>query len=547
MQVDYDDDEVYDPIVERFGVDSLVNAHSDPKRVKDLVSAGHAVTANAILTACYTGNGRTLEILLSAKPEPNLRLAGADCEYTDVHDSWTASDVSPNFGVDKREWYPLQHAATGPLNCVYGGKTSSYSVLSSILRYNADLFAVFKQPIWRSDPFPFPGEDSVQVNATTSPMIDYTGDSYAESFDMVDGEWQKKPDPECGYGLRCVLHSLIEDGAYTKPIIEHPNINIDLSHRDPQGRTLLHSVCRNAVGADAITNATIEDVYSERRNKPFIAPEASETSLFHTLRKRGADLHAKDHHGKNILHHLLEARSPHPYEMRPPLIRNTLKYVLACKTSLVNCPDRYGTYPIHTALQRLRGHLETTIWLNDSPLEPIIHDLLDACVDIKTRDSRGNSVLHYLADNGLAEQLRSTEARALCKRFCDAGVDANARNYRGRTALELLMDDNGALHAALCSKNILWSAKNKPPTPEQIDEEVFSMFDGAGARWTEQDPYGRTLLHLVAMHPTHKTPFRVSYLLGKGVNPSLTDYTGKTVMDIARESGNKAVIGALEA
>lgn len=538
-----DDSETYDAAIEKFGNQSLVAAYGDPERIQQLVDAGNLVTANAILAACYTGNERTLEILLSARPDPEVRLAGADDTLAGARDDRAKSDLSPNFGIDKREWYPLQHAATGPFQC-YGGKEASNRVMRVLLDHKPNLFAAFKQPIWRTDPFPFPGEKDRGDDDIGTPGSDISGNDYLNSLDMVDGEWQKKPDPECGYGLRSVLHSLFEDGAFIKPILEYLDLHLDLSQRDPQGRTLLHSACRNAVGADAIIDAVIEDIHEASRNKPLIAPDASETSLFHTLRKRGGDLSAEDYNGKNFLHHLLEARTPHPYSTRPPLIRNTLKYILKHATKLVNRADRHGTYPLHTSLQRLRGQLEATIWLDDSPLEPVVHDLLDSGADATTSDSRGNNAFHYLVDNGLAEQWRGSEARILARRFGEAGVDLNARNNQGRTPLEILMDDNGKRHTALWSRNAMW--KDPPPSLKQIDTEVFAMFDRFGARWTEQDPQGRTLMHLVAKHSTPKTTFRIQYLLNKGVDPSLKDSEGKTVTDIARESGNEVALKALQ-
>lgn len=407
--------------------------------------------------------------------------------------------MSLNFGIDKWEWYPLQHALTCPFQG-YGGKEASNRVTKLLLNYKSNLFATFEQPIWRTNPFSFPGEKDVGNDDNMTATSDMSGTDYLDLFDMVDCEWQKKPDPECGYGLRSVVYSLFEDGAFIKPILERPGLYLNMSQRDPQGRTLLHSACRNAVGADAIIDAVIDDIYHEARNKPLIAPEASETSLFRILRKRGADLWVEDYNGNNVLHHLLQAQTPHPYSTRPPLIRNTLKYILKRATNLVNRPDRHGTSPLHTSLQRLRGQLETTIWLEDSPLEPIVHDILDAGADATTNDSRGNNALHYLPDNGLAEQWRGVEARILAQRFCEAGVDLNARNKQGRTSLEMLMDDSGKLHEALWSRNAM--RKVPPPSLKQIDTEVFAMFDRFGARWTDRDPQGHTLMHLVAKHST---------------------------------------------
>jgi ankyrin repeat protein len=123
-------------------------------------------------------------------------------------------------------------------------------------------------------------------------------------------------------------------------------------------------------------------------------------------------------------------------------------------------------------------------------------------------------------------------------------VDVNVRNKQGRTALEILMSDDGTMFKALWNSNPGY--KMPPPPLEQIDAEVFAMFDKAGALWKEQDLKGQTLLHLVAKFPTRKTAFRVKYLLGRGVDPGVKDREGKMAVDIAREFDNKAALEALE-
>ena len=543
--MDDEDYEWIDPVILKFGDEDLVTAFADPDRVQKLVEQGHAVTPNAVLAACYTANAKTLEVLLSAGGDPNSRLPGADRKHAQVEDGWAGTDVTSNIGTDKREWYPLQHAATAPLDAYGANKERRATAMTALLNYKPNLYETFRQPIWRPDPFPFPPEDTTDdddfhdANETPSSDIsDTSEDEYIKSFDVVDGEWQRKPIPECGYGLRSVLHSLLEDGAYIKSILEHPNLDLDLEREDSQGRTLLHSACRNAVGADATLDAVVEDLNQRAKNTPLIAP--GETSLFHTLRKRGSNLTAQDCNGRNILHHLFEARTPFPHSWRPPLIQKTLHYVLRHVPTLVNQPDRHGTYPLHVALQRLLGHNVTSIWLKDSPLEPVVQDLLDAGAEPAVRDSRGNTALHYLADNGLAEQWLSEGARTLCRYFCEHRVDVNVRNNNGRSALEILMDDNGKIHDRRWSHQ--FASKIKPPSLDQIDGEVLDMLDRAGARWTEQDSKGQSLLHFVARLPTKKAAFRTKYLLAKSVDPRLKDSKGRTVAGVAADFGNKIVL-----
>lgn len=77
-----DDAGPYDAAIERFGNQELVTTYGDPERIQQLLDAGNLVTANAILAACYTGNERTLELLLSARPDAEVRSASAGGKTT---------------------------------------------------------------------------------------------------------------------------------------------------------------------------------------------------------------------------------------------------------------------------------------------------------------------------------------------------------------------------------------------------------------------------------------------------------------------------------
>jgi len=335
-----EESELADPVAEQFGRDCLVAAVRDADRVQQLIDEGNPVTANAVLAACYVANARSLEILLSAGSGPDARLDTANGSHVDVKDGWSSADITPNIGIDKREWFALQHAATGPAQYGADDKERRHAVISALLRYKPDLYASFKQPIWHPLIYPFPGEEAIEKK----PWYDRWSETES-FFDVTDSEWQRPPVAECGYGLRSVLHALFEDGAYVKPILEHPSLDISLEHRDPQGRTLLHSVCRNSVGADAIIDAMFQEVDRPYRHAQLVAPVISDSSLFHNLRKRGADVTAVDNNGKNILHHLLEARTSPADPSRPPWIRNTLQYVLKQVPPLV-------TAMISTAITR---------------------------------------------------------------------------------------------------------------------------------------------------------------------------------------------------
>lgn len=215
---------------------------------------------------------------------------------------------------------------------------------------------------------------------------------------MIDGEWQRLPTPERGYGLRSLLHAMLEDGTFVEPVLNYPRLQLELERGDPLGRTLLHAVCRNALGADAKTDGMSEDLFCQDNEYPkegLIASPKTESSFFQHLVGLGADLHAVDHAGKNILHHLFEARASHPYTFtHVPFIRNSVHYIIQNAPALVNQPDIFGTCPLHTALQRFRHYANLRRPIDIAEMEPLVHDLLDAGAFTEIQDSRGNMALH---------------------------------------------------------------------------------------------------------------------------------------------------------
>ena len=426
-------------------------------------------------------------------------------QQVSVHQTAPPHDISPCFGTDKRTWYAIQHAALGSTeSSADSDRGKRDQVTRILLAEHPNLFANFIQPLWHPLPFPFPGHTKVKKSIwwDTQEIEDQIQDTM---WAMVGADWLRKPIPECGYGSRSVLHSLFEDGAYLKPFLDQPALRLDMSQRDPLGRTLLHSICRNAVGADAPIDSMLKDA-ADHCPDSLISPPVSEHSLSHTVRNMGADLLAVDTAGKSILHHLLEARDSGSCPERPPCIRNTLHWILANAPILVNQPDVNGLYCLHSALQALRAYSETVVVRGPpfSGFEDNVKDLLEAGAETTVSYSRGNTALHYLAANGLAEQWEADKTRELFAMIMDSGVDVNARNDLGRTALEILMTDDWHLEERRTypqDSSILQSV-------EQIDGILFDRFDKAGVRWTEQDPSGNTLLHLLARNTARKEILR---------------------------------------
>lgn len=262
-----------------------------------------------------------------------------------------------------------------------------------------------------------------------------------------------------------------------------------------------------------------------------------------------ADILAVDHHGRGALHHLLESKDTVSYAYRPPKIGQSLAYLLEHYPALINQPDNNGNYPLHSALQRLRRYALRHEWDEDAELDTLIDELLEAGADPHVRDSRGNSALHYVADEGLAETLMGEQTRHRFRMFLDRGVDIRARNQAGQSALELLLDDDGKRAAFREGHYSIHVNRGRIPLPtsEEVDEDVFGLFQKAGVRWTDRDREGRTPLHIIAGYPGNsRGPAWAKRLLSKGIDPQAKDCQGKTAIDVASACANQAVLNVLK-
>lgn len=533
-------------VVAQFGDEALVKVSRDTEQVHALIEQGVPVTDAAIQAACYIGNVEALQAMLATttSPGPDCRLSTADIEpalMQQVAGDWASRDISPNFGTDKKSWYALQHAATGtshPHDLKPGEREERGRTTTALLGHNPDLYKTFVQPLWHPMPFPFPGEPG-DLKQKWWCVCDIERKIHDTTWDRVGSDFLRKPIPESRYGLRSVLHSLFEDEAYSKPFLDLPELRLGMDRRDPQGRMLLHSTCRNAVGADAAIDAIIY----ERSAKIVLPTAASETNGRRSI--------AVDHGGKTILHHLLETRDCSSDAERTPCIRNTLIWILEYAPTLINQPDSHGTYPLHTALQGLRRYPERyysrpVVW---AQFDEVVQCLLEAGADACMADSRGNTALHYLADSCIGDAWQRDNTRKLFKMVLDGGIDVNARNSLGRTMLEMLFDEDEVVFERHHSPGK--AVYDKLPSPDEIDRTLLGQLDAAGVEHTGTDPGGNTLLHLVARHPYDglglqaRVAFRTNYVLSSGIEPNIRNAEGKTAVDVAKEARNHDMLEAL--
>ena len=583
----------------KFELTELALAVTDPYRVRELLSHGVIVTPAVVFAAiesrCYVPDpdrdryaafvecktGESLELLLAAGADPNLRPDNADSSLSGVKEGWASGDASTarEFFTSRREWYALYRAAM-PKSASQPEKRHLASLQATLLKYGADPYALFRQPLKSPWPcFAFPGV--VQEEDMEESMAQYYHEQRDKSehwkydvyvwereSEVAKAKAKDKDDSDQGdgddsdqwdgvdlggdveaidifaqYGVRSVIHALLEDGAFVEPILH--SSGLDIEHRDPQGRTLLLSACRSALGADSAIDGALSDVRCDTSagryfHNPF--PQAqfaingnsnttTTTTLFQHFVNHGADLLAVDHYGKHALFHLLEAHELDD-TYGPPVIRTSVQYVANNVGQLVNQPDEAGNYPMHAALQRLRRYRTRTRLTNAAELEASVHDLLIAGADPKACDELGNTALHYLTDDRLVDPRRASEQRQLFRVFLDLGVDINARNGADRSAVELLLADDG--------EDLMAWEKD-----DSLAADVLDWFESLGTRLGDKGQDGETLLHIVAKNDSAKAAQMVKYLRVKGFDPMVQDVKGRTAVDVAHECGSSSLLGLL--
>jgi ankyrin repeat protein len=416
--------------------------------------------------------------------------------------------------------------------------------MATLLAHGASPYVVYGSPIAKSQGDAgyviFPG--SSRLSKSVNRVV-----SQEEEEDDDDNDDDNERDPNsvpCLHGQRTVIHALLEDGEHVAAILEQPDL--DVNYRDPQGRTLLHSACRTMVGADAGLQFTYRDIahdpYCPLPVEPFADPDAPTRITY--LLDRGADALAVDDRGATALHHLLDAhdwRFSTDWRSRPPRIQRSLALLMARYPELVNRPDKAGTYPIHSALQRLLRYREQWQgeWEKEAGLEDVVDQLLGAKADSKAIDGRGNTVLHYIA-TGLGMRNDGDGYRNLFMYFLACGIDVNAKNYAGRTALSVFLDDDGRSTGTRDD-----TGRGRESTEVKIDRNVLELFESAGARFNEVDGKGRTPAHVVARRHNDEYGFRdvyrLEFLVSKNVDLHAKDIRGKTVFDYAKGGNNGSI------
>ncbi|KAJ5248065.1 hypothetical protein N7524_012025 [Penicillium chrysogenum] len=533
------------------------------------------------------GEGRIdrVESLLAAGVEPNARFDNLESVFTGVAEDWASEGKSsrpPLFNLDQTE-QPALRRATGESegSCSYLDKPKATRLMNALLQHGADPYALYRQPILKYRYVRlYPGQtrdEEVDDEATDLDRMSFARRGIMEKAlrlelkrrDLEQGVYDPSRDEFIGdsegslddvieyldlpvnYGVRSVVHALLEGGMFVQPIFDFLGDTLDVERRDPQGRTLFLAACRSRVGPDAATSgvygglSTInydtgihENPYPQAEN-PWREFEAKNSkactgpTFLSFFISRGADLLAVDNYGKNALH-LLFTYTDCAWIGLPPPIDTTLAHLIKTCPSLINQPDKAGSYPLHLAIWRMNSIM---IPARDRPasiyhFETAVDSLLAANADTAVRDGRGNTLLHYLAGSRLGERDRMGDGqRRFLRRFLKDGVDPRARNAAGMTALEIFctvsydeFGDEGFYDRYFA-----------------IAQDVIGQFEKAGYNIQETNAKGQTLLHLIAGLTSSEGISWSAWpwfqlLRSKGLDPMAKDGEGKTPIDIAEEN-----------
>jgi ankyrin repeat protein len=225
------------------------------------------------------------------------------------------------------------------------------------------------------------------------------------------------------------------------------------------------------------------------------------------LLQHGADINAKDSDGKTILH---ACSSVHNIK--------GIEYLLSHGAD-VNAKDSDGKTPLHYVasspyntfldINKEMSQGETTDWTTS---EETIRLLLDAGADIKARDNKGQTSLHYAANSSNVN---------VTKYLLKKGASVDTRDNDGNTPL----------------LSVFIKMKAKGWYKEVL--AIVQLLSARGANMKTVNNNGDNALHLLAKSDLSWHYCDVAkYLMSRGVDPSVSNKNGLTALDLAERMEN---------
>ncbi|KAJ5198176.1 uncharacterized protein N7498_007293 [Penicillium cinerascens] len=283
-----------------------------------------------------------------------------------------------------------------------------------------------------------------------------------DEFDETDEASEDEWEPE----TCTVIHQILMTGDMVEPLLQLPSLQLEV--RDDKGRTLILCTGR--------------------------------TKQIQSLVDLGADITAQDNSGKTVVHTLIQ-------HMPSEQIITTIGALFTRDPSLVHVSDKFDDTPLHYVLRARCICLEYVDLLLEHGADPL------------QPDSNGNMALYFLATQPFTH-------KAHIQQFLDLGLDINARNNNGNTAL-LRYLEQGSLRTGG-----FWCTAE---TDERDDNNGLLFFKDLG----KLDFFLRDD-ELTA--PTENLVQRFQFLMDMGLDPMLEDTQQRTSLDIAAACGNEHIL-----
>ncbi|KAK3898380.1 ankyrin-2 [Staphylotrichum tortipilum] len=347
----------------------------------------------------------------------------------------------------------------------------------------------------------------------------------------LSGRGDETPVDEPGE-LCTVLHQVVLQNGVIGPFFELPGL--DLERRNSAGQTVLLAACANpqtftrAIWTDCPTPS--DDFDGEESSKEPHDHLHEHRGLIPHLLALGASPSALDAQSHSALH--LAITAPAPSHDKPADLA-TLTSLLAplILPSVINHASALGTTPLHVALTVLpkTSHCPSS-W---RPIhEPLVAALLAAGANpYHVNPLTGDGTLHLIGQAvGRCGALVS-----LMREFVGLGMDVNARNLRGETAVFGVIMGGG-------DRGREWG---KGWGGEEGEEEVWRVLTDIGVDFGVRDCEGRGLLHVVAARGRHWVGM-YKRLLEMGLDAAAVDHNQRTSLDVAAACQNEGVLGLFE-
>ncbi|KAJ4854858.1 ankyrin repeats (many copies) domain-containing protein [Trichoderma breve] len=462
--------------VDSQGQSCLACAQHNVDMVNLLVKHGAIVTLDSIFGAIESGNAEVLQALLSSGISLNA-LGDAPPREEDERRRRKGLKVP-----ETHKEFPLHYAARY-LSLSWTNSNSfcrelpaRMKIIEILIQHGADPFAKFL----KKDKRP---EDKSSLSETQIATID------------VPKGWS-----EC-----TLLHEVLTSDIIADPFLQIPNL--DVNYRDAKGRTLLHAICHNKGGYH--DGGGPDHIIGSDTNKDVITPE-ERVSSFERLLSLGAELEATDNFGRNVIHYMFAGGEEHTYYFG--LFRKSLAYILEEAPNLMNQADGNGDTPFHYAVRR------------DTADE--LDMLLAAGADHTVVNNKGETLLHILI-----KSISHLALRNFFHTLVDRGIDINARNNRGETALF-------SFYSLPKTERWLGLDDSDKPRPELVKP----MLENLGGDFFARDNRGRGLLHAAAAGDVE----RFQELMDIGLDPMMEDSAQQTAIDAAAACGNRDVLELFE-